>query len=375
MAIKPIRTLKLPGLADTYSFVQDDKTLTVSGAAADAQVTGDALRAAAVSISRAERQSGEMVNELTNLYDKTARSVDTGVDATTGAAVEKSGWDLSDYIPVVAGTVYAAKVWNSGTWSTAPITNSNATLYAVYDAAKTFIESGTAAAFATDGITMPARTAYVRIMCRKNTIATAPETLVVAEKAHFPTSYVDYGSYAYSASGMLSSTISSIAPVHGSTASANITAGALLMQDGKLYQATQAIVSGAEIVPGTNAQATTIATMFAPTLVSGAITSVSQDYAIFGATDARTYVYPFGLAVAKFYFRIASNPGTTERTIATTTVKPLVQVGMTVTSQEGTYCAVFITAAGNITINTKADNANGTYHVEIVYPIAPHITT
>lgn len=167
----------------------------------------------------------------------------------------------------------------------------------------------------------------------------------------------------------------SIAPVQGSTASANITAGALLMQDGKLYQATQAIVSGAEIVPGTNAQATTIATMFAPTLVSGAITSVSQEYAVFGATDSRTYVYPFGLAVAKFYFRIASNPGTTERTIATTTVKPLVQVGMTVTSQEGTYCAVFITTAGNIRINTKASDANGTYHVEIVYPIAPHITT
>lgn len=45
MATKPMKTLKLPGLDDTYTFLQNDTTLAVSGKAADAKATGDALAA------------------------------------------------------------------------------------------------------------------------------------------------------------------------------------------------------------------------------------------------------------------------------------------------------------------------------------------
>jgi len=54
----------------------------------------------------------------------------------------------------------------------------------------------------------------------------------------------------------------SIAPVQGNTASTNIASGELLMRDGKLYKATQAIVAGAEI-GATNTTATTIAAQLA----------------------------------------------------------------------------------------------------------------
>jgi hypothetical protein len=43
MANKPMKSITFPGLEDTYTFVQDDTTLSVSGAAADAKVTGDKI--------------------------------------------------------------------------------------------------------------------------------------------------------------------------------------------------------------------------------------------------------------------------------------------------------------------------------------------
>lgn len=54
MANKPCKSLKFPGLSDTYTFLQDDTTLSVSGAAADAKVAGDLLRSQSVEIALQE---------------------------------------------------------------------------------------------------------------------------------------------------------------------------------------------------------------------------------------------------------------------------------------------------------------------------------
>ena len=54
-----------------------------------------------------------------------------------------------------------------------------------------------------------------------------------------------------------------IAPVQGSTASTNIAQGDLMMIGGKLYKATQAIVAGAAITPGTNVTQTNLAEIIA----------------------------------------------------------------------------------------------------------------
>lgn len=116
-----------------------------------------------------------------------------------------------------------------------------------------------------------------------------------------------------------------------------------------------------------------IAKALGPVMLTGAFTSSGSSYGTIGTTDARLYVYPFGLAIAKFHFRINSNPGTTARTLGTVSVKPIHQIGMTITSQEGTYCALYIDASGNVMVNSKAADANGTYHVVVTYPITPYI--
>lgn len=45
MANIPLKSIKFPGLADTYTVPQIDSTLAVTGKAADAKATGDRLSA------------------------------------------------------------------------------------------------------------------------------------------------------------------------------------------------------------------------------------------------------------------------------------------------------------------------------------------
>lgn len=190
-----------------------DKTLTIKGVPADAQAAGDAIYKAEYFGARGDRQSSATVVEYTNMYNKDTRLINVGINATNGATVSKSGWDTSDYIAVVGGATYVAKIWNNSAWSVAPITNSTATLYALYDAEKKFISSGVAAPFTTSGITVPTGAAWLRIMCRKNTISTAPETLVFAEVGHFPSSYVEYANHVYEWSDALEHDIEGPNPV------------------------------------------------------------------------------------------------------------------------------------------------------------------
>jgi hypothetical protein len=187
-----MKTLSIKGLPDTYSFLQEDTSLSKRGYAADAQATGDAIAQLKEVAERADHQSSTVATECTNLYDKTTRKVDTGL-SSSGEEVSKTGWDVSDFVPVTEGKIYIAKVWNNNAWAVAPLTNSTGTLYVIYDADKQYLTSGLASLLTSNGVTMPASAAYIRVMCRKNTIETAPETLVIAEKERFPDTYVAYG--------------------------------------------------------------------------------------------------------------------------------------------------------------------------------------
>lgn len=68
MAIKPCKSIKFPGLTDTYTFLQDDTTLSVSGAAADAKVAGDMLREQSAEIASIKHA----VEQIMPYYDETA---------------------------------------------------------------------------------------------------------------------------------------------------------------------------------------------------------------------------------------------------------------------------------------------------------------
>lgn len=50
MATKPLKSIKFPGLEDTYTVPQIDATLAVTGGAADAKATGDAIAAVAANV-------------------------------------------------------------------------------------------------------------------------------------------------------------------------------------------------------------------------------------------------------------------------------------------------------------------------------------
>ncbi len=64
-----------------------------------------------------------------------------------------------------------------------------------------------------------------------------------------------------------------IAPTMPPVATSNLAAGDLVMQGASLYMATQAIVAGAEITPGTNAQKTTVADWITQTVYNPTTTA------------------------------------------------------------------------------------------------------
>lgn len=90
MATKPMKSIKLPWLEDTYTFVQNDTTLSVLGAAADAKTTGDKI---------------SDVKSAINVLDKIARNAVIPVTSAkhyidlSGSSVSMQGGE-----PVISGT-------------------------------------------------------------------------------------------------------------------------------------------------------------------------------------------------------------------------------------------------------------------------------
>ena len=94
MANKPLKTIKFPGLADTYTIPQIDTTLAVSGRAADAKATGDAI--------------ADVVEDVTALQaelpDLTETVMSAFVTDTASGAIATFP-DGADNVPVKALTV------------------------------------------------------------------------------------------------------------------------------------------------------------------------------------------------------------------------------------------------------------------------------
>lgn len=82
MANKPLKSIKFPGLSDTYTVPQVDDTLAITGAAADAKATGDALAEKAstadlqAETNAREEDIADLKNDLTNLEKNTVYTVE-----------------------------------------------------------------------------------------------------------------------------------------------------------------------------------------------------------------------------------------------------------------------------------------------------------
>ena len=97
MANKPLKTIKFPGLSDTYTIPQVDDTLAVTGAAADSKTVGDILTDAVDRISAIEEAEGLKkygvsgvglsASALTRLWDSIGMTAQVGTDGDNSAVV------------------------------------------------------------------------------------------------------------------------------------------------------------------------------------------------------------------------------------------------------------------------------------------------
>lgn len=79
MANKPMKSITLPGLEDTYTFLQNDTTLSIEGAAADAKTTGDAISIMQTKVDTAEDTVDTLEGTVSTL-EGTVSTLGTKVD-------------------------------------------------------------------------------------------------------------------------------------------------------------------------------------------------------------------------------------------------------------------------------------------------------
>ena len=134
MATKPLKSIKFPGLSDTYTVPQVDATLTTSGAAADAKIVGDDLSDLNERLEDLEESgvgiSDDLKQALLQLASKVAYIDDDGQDYYD---------DLYDalYPPTTLQSISAVYTQSGTIYDTATLASlkSNLVVTAHYDTA------------------------------------------------------------------------------------------------------------------------------------------------------------------------------------------------------------------------------------------------
>lgn len=86
MANKPLKSVKFPGLGDTYTIPQVDTTLAVTGAAADAKKVGDELTELKADLTQLENTISESSSN-TSLWSQGTINASTGIDVNSTTRV------------------------------------------------------------------------------------------------------------------------------------------------------------------------------------------------------------------------------------------------------------------------------------------------
>ena len=139
--------------------LETDKTLTVSGAAADAEVVGDDIKS--IKSENQKKQivlSDDVIEYADNMFDERTAFSNMYLDSNTGEPFDSNGYITSDFIPVSPNTAYVLRVLSGQTvsWGIRAYE---------YDKAKKFISYASAG-----NITTNANTRYVRITCNSEDV-------------------------------------------------------------------------------------------------------------------------------------------------------------------------------------------------------------